>query len=118
MSYGPPPGDDPPPPGGGYGPPPGGTGDDPGMPMGGPPPDNWLVPAILATAFCCLPFGVVGIVFAAQVNDRWNRGDYAGAHEAADQARKWTLASIIAIVVLVVLLFGVPFLLVAASGEL
>lgn len=31
-------------------------------------PDNYLVYSILTTLFCCLPFGIVGIVKSAQVS--------------------------------------------------
>ncbi|ASU83478.1 hypothetical protein CDO52_12390 [Nocardiopsis gilva YIM 90087] len=99
MSYGPPPGSPPPPPpGGGYGPPPppGGTGGYPGMqqPMGGgQPPSNWLIPAIL-TIFCCWPAAIPGIVFASQVNSKWNMGDFAGAQDSAGKAKMWTLIAL------------------------
>lgn len=63
-----------------------------GVPAG-PPPNNWLVPSILATIFCCLPFGIVGIVFAAQVNSKWAGGDVAGANDSAAKAKLWTLLS-------------------------
>ena len=53
-------------------------------------PKNWLVESILVTLFCCLPLGVVGIVNAAQVNSRYNTGDYAGAQAASKEAGKWT----------------------------
>lgn len=55
-----------------------------------PKPKNWLVESILATLFCCLPFGVAGIVFAAQVNSKYQQGDYAGALQASKDAGKWT----------------------------
>ena len=55
-----------------------------------PKPKNWLVESILATIFCCLPFGVAGIVFAAQVNSKYQAGDYAGALQASKEAGKWT----------------------------
>ena len=29
-----------------------------------------IAPAILCTLFCCLPFGIVAIVYAAQVNSK------------------------------------------------
>ena len=29
-----------------------------------------FLPAILCTLFCCLPFGIAGIVFAAQANSK------------------------------------------------
>ena len=54
------------------------------------PPKNWLVEAILVTIFCCLPFGIVGIVFASQVNSKYSSGDYSGALQASQEAGKWT----------------------------
>jgi hypothetical protein len=54
------------------------------------PPKNWLVEAILVTIFCCLPFGIVGIVFASQVNSKYSAGDYNGALLASRDAGKWT----------------------------
>jgi hypothetical protein len=53
-------------------------------------PKNWLVESILVTIFCCLPFGVAGIVFASQVNSKYASGDYTGALEASKNAAKWT----------------------------
>ncbi|GAA5052584.1 putative membrane protein [Thermocatellispora tengchongensis] len=78
------------PPGGGYGPPPGGGYGPPGG-YGAPqsPPDNHLVPAILTTLFCCLPFGIVSIVKSSQVNSKWAAGDYQGAIAASDEAKTW-----------------------------
>lgn len=57
------------------------------------PPKNYLIESILVTIFCCLPFGIVGIVFAAQVNAKFDVGDYEGAVKASQEAKKWvTLA--------------------------
>ena len=53
--------------------------------------DNNLVLAIIVTIFCCMPFGVVGIVYAAQVNAKAQVGDIAGAQESARKARLWSL---------------------------
>lgn len=63
---------------------------------GGPRPNipNHLVQAILSTLCCCLPFGIVAIVFAAQVNGKLDAGDYAGAQKASDQANLWGNISI------------------------
>lgn len=52
--------------------------------------DNNLVLAIIVTILCCLPFGVVGIVYAAQVNAKAQVGDIAGARESARKARLWS----------------------------
>lgn len=94
----PPPGDGgstpPPPPGGGaYGAPPpvGGT-------PAGPPPSNNLVLAILGL-LCCWPIGIPAVVFAAQVNGKWNAGDQAGAVEAAAKAKKFaTIALVLGVI--------------------
>jgi Tfp pilus assembly protein PilE len=48
-----------------------------------------LAPAILVTIFCCLPFGIPAIVFAAQVNGKLAAGDYAGALKASGNAKIW-----------------------------
>jgi hypothetical protein len=54
------------------------------------PPKNWLVESILVTLFCCLPFGIVGIVHASKVESLFNRGDFDGAADASQKAKKWT----------------------------
>ena len=56
----------------------------------GPFSENWLVEAILVTLLCCLPFGVVGIIFAAQVNSKQQAGDMEGAEKSRREAAKWT----------------------------
>lgn len=61
----------------------------PERPIG--PPKNWLVESILVTIFCCLPFGIAGIVFASQVNAKHALADYQGALKASREARRWTL---------------------------
>jgi len=53
--------------------------------------DNWLWQSIVVTVCCCLPLGVVGIVFAAQVNSKLAAGDVAGAQESARKAKLFTL---------------------------
>jgi hypothetical protein len=54
---------------------------------------NYLVQAILATLFCCMPFGVVAIVFASQVNSKIQAGDIHGAQDASDKAKTWCWVS-------------------------
>jgi hypothetical protein len=63
------------------------------LPAGGIP--NYLVPSILVTIFCCLPAGVVAIVFAAQVNSKVSAGDIAGAQQASKNAKTWTIVSLV-----------------------
>ena len=54
---------------------------------------NYLIQAILVTIFCCLPFGIVAIVYAAQVNGKLASGDYDGARTASQAAKKWAWIS-------------------------
>lgn len=58
-------------------------------------PNSWHVPSILATILCCLPFGVIGIVYASKVNSLYFAGKYDEAVRNANIARNWTIASII-----------------------
>jgi hypothetical protein len=54
---------------------------------------NHLVWAILSTLFCCLPLGIVSIVYASQVDGKRAAGDIAGAREASDKAKFWAMLS-------------------------
>lgn len=54
---------------------------------------NYLVQAILVTLFCCLPFGIVAIVYAAQVNGKVAAGDSYGALDASRKAKTWCWVS-------------------------
>ena len=56
---------------------------------------NYLVPAILCTIFCCLPFGIAGILFAAQANSKIQQGDYDGANIAASRAKRMCILSFV-----------------------
>jgi len=71
--------------------------------------------AILSTVLCCLPLGVVSIIFSTQVNSKWALGDVAGAQESSVKAKKFAIWSAIATVITVVLV-GILFVLLAAAG--
>lgn len=82
-------------------------------------PKNWLIESILATIFCCLPFGVAGIVFAAQVDNFYAQGQFDAAENASRQAEKWTKVSFfvaigLAVLYGILLAFGVGFGLFSA----
>ncbi|GEN79072.1 CD225/dispanin family protein [Actinotalea fermentans] len=73
-----------------------------------PPPQNYLVWAILSTVLCCLPLGIVSIVFATQVNSKWAAGDVAGAQESARKAKNFAIwGAVVGLVVSIVYLVGV-----------
>lgn len=56
----------------------------------GPQVPNYLVQSILVTLCCCLPLGVVAIIFAAQVNTKLAQGDMAGALDASQKAKMFS----------------------------
>ncbi|MGD9647326.1 MAG: CD225/dispanin family protein [Pirellulales bacterium] len=82
---------------------------------------NYLVQSILVTLCCCLPFGIVGIVYAAQVNGFLRAGDMAGAKKASDNARLWCwigLGSGIALDLLVLGFYALMIIGMMASQQM
>ncbi len=64
---------------------------------------NYLVPAILVTLFCCLPAGVVSIIYATQVNGKVAAGDIQGAMAASKNAKTWMMVSLgVGVVVIII----------------
>lgn len=70
-----------------------------------PKPGNNMILAVLTTVFCCLPLGIVGIVYASKVDGLYFAGDYAGALSAAKSARTWSVIGIVASLVISVIYF-------------
>lgn len=58
-------------------------------PGGQPSVPNYLVQSILCTLCCCLPLGIVAIIYASQVSTKLALGDYAGAQAASKNAKLW-----------------------------
>lgn len=54
-----------------------------------------LVPAILVTILCCVPLGIVAIVYAASVSDLLAAGKIEAAEKAAKRSKNWSLAGLI-----------------------
>ena len=67
---------------------------------------NYLVPAILCTIFCCLPFGIAGILFAAQANSKTQQGDYDGANIAASRAKQMCILSFVCGILYIIYVFS------------
>lgn len=55
---------------------------------------NYLVHAIVVTILCCVPTGIVAIVYATQVNSKLQAGDEHGAIEASRKAKMWSWISV------------------------
>jgi hypothetical protein len=82
------------------------------VPSAGRAPDNNLVLAIITTVLCCIPVGIAAIVYASRVNPLWAQGRHDEARQAAANAQKlmvWTVVAGVAY-------YGVMFLLYATGA--
>ena len=82
---------------------------------GQPEPDNYLVWAILSTVLCCLPAGIVSIVYSTKVSGLWAQGRYGEAQAASASAKKWAIISAIVGVVGAVIGIVLYIVLIAAA---
>lgn len=57
-------------------------------------PQNFLWLGIVSTLLCCLPAGIVSIIYAVKVDNLWNMGDHQGAIDASNNAKTWGFVSI------------------------
>lgn len=69
---------------------------------------NYLVQSILVTLCCCMPLGIVAIIFSAQVNSKLASGDLAGARDASAKAKMfaWIGFAFGLVAILISLLMG------------
>ena len=56
---------------------------------------NYLPWAIAVTLCCCLPGGIVSIVYANKANSAKAMGDLRAAQEAANQAKTWLIVAVV-----------------------
>ena len=82
-------------------------------------PVNWvpyLILSIISTLCCCLPFGVVGIVFSAKINSSMTAGNLEEAQNNAKMAKIWIIVSF-AIGILTWLIYMILIVTGAVSGS-
>ena len=58
-------------------------------------PPTYLVWSILSIFLCCIPLGIVAVIYSSKVRPAYDRGDYAGACRASETAMWWLIATII-----------------------
>lgn len=83
-------------------------------------PSSYLALAIISTILCCLPTGIVSIIYATKVNSHYEDGKYEEANKASKNAKTWGLVSIgIALLgwIIYILIFGLAFLGMASNGD-
>ena len=59
------------------------------------------------TVLCCLPLGIVSIVYSAKVDGLYRSGEYEEAQEAADKAKKYAMYGAISGVIVGVIYFAI-----------
>lgn len=70
-------------------------------------PKTWLTESILVTLFCCLPFGIVGIINASKVSSLFAQGKYSEAEMRSANAKKWVkIAFIIGLIWILISIIG------------
>ncbi|MBR2301395.1 MAG: CD225/dispanin family protein [Bacteroidaceae bacterium] len=79
-------------------------------------PGNNLVWAILTTIFCCMPFGIVALIYAAQVDSQWAQGLHEQAIRSAKEAKKWSI--IAAVSAAVIWVIQILLLILCIAGGL
>jgi hypothetical protein len=74
--------------------------------------------AILCTVLCCLPLGIVSIVYSTKVSGLGSQGRYAEAQTAANNAKKWAIISAIvgAVVAVIAVILYVGLFAIAVSN--
>ncbi|HUP81053.1 MAG TPA: CD225/dispanin family protein [Pirellula sp.] len=78
---------------------------------------NYLVQSILVTLCCCIPFGIVAIVYAAQVNAKLAANNVAGAQESSQNAKKWCWIGFGSGLVINLIVFAIQILAAVATQQ-
>ena len=68
--------------------------------------------AIFSTMCCCLPLGIVSIVYSTQVSSKLLKGDVEGAKRSSKLAKNWAIVAII-----IGALFSAIYFLLAMVGS-
>lgn len=57
--------------------------------------NNYMALSILTTIFCCIPFGIVAIVYSSKASKLLGFGDIQGAIEASKKAKMWGIIALV-----------------------
>jgi hypothetical protein len=60
-----------------------------------PMPETYLWQSIVVTLLCCLPLGIPAIIYAAQVEKHYLRGDMASARRSSTNAKNFCIWSLV-----------------------
>lgn len=78
-------------------------------------PKTWLAESILVAILCCLPLGIIGIIYATKVDTAYYNQQYELAQYYSRKARKWTLWGFYIALILFLLYIAVLTFYIIAS---
>lgn len=58
-------------------------------------PSTYLALSIIVTLLCCLPFGIVGIVYASKTDSFYSAGHVDEARQYSRKAKNWCIAGLV-----------------------
>lgn len=70
-------------------------------------PDNYMWLSVLVTILCCMPLGIVGLLYSSKVDSSWYAGDVESARVYSSKAKSWSLWGIVLMVLFWVLYIGI-----------
>ena len=79
-----------------------------------PMPENNLVWAVLCTVLCCMPLGIVAIVYSTKVDSAYAEGRQEDAKDYANKAKNWAIAGALSSTIIMVIY--VIFMLAVGVG--
>ena len=82
-----------------------------------PKPNNNLAWSLVTLLACCMPLGIVSLVYSMKVDTLYFQGQYKEAQEKADLAKKWAIGGIISSLVGIFLYF-ILLILLGLAGSL
>ncbi|RSK38244.1 MULTISPECIES: CD225/dispanin family protein [Mangrovimonas] len=83
-------------------------------------PNSYLALAIISTILCCLPAGIVSIIYSTKVNSLYEDGNYAEAERASKNAKTWGIVSVaLALLIYIVIfaIYGIAIFAAIANGD-
>ena len=82
-------------------------------------PNSYLVLAIISTILCCLPLGIVSIIYATKVNSAYEDGNYDEANRASKNAKTWGFVSVglgLFVIIVCFVIWGAAILSALSGG--
>lgn len=82
-------------------------------------PKNYLALALITTLLCCIPLGIVSIIYSTKVNSTYEAGNYDAALKASNNAKTWGIVALAAgliAYIIVFLIYGVALFAVLSGS--